>query len=160
VQDRKELSRSLPGTIPRRGGAAMEPQPRIPVRPLTGDSSGHVLFLAVDQVSYFFRGSAVRLGLIEAHGGPLPDFLDDSVYVRTTKGCVYRAVHRSLTELAEQFGELLFSIHQSLLINVNAVVDAYLRADPHRVGMRAVPGVDYLAVSRRRVVTLRRLLMG
>jgi hypothetical protein len=160
VRQRKELSH--PAVAARPFADALVPSPliHIPVRPLEDDPNGRILFLAPMQVSYFFRGSAVRQELIQANGIPLPAVADDGVYVRTIKGSVYRAVWRSLAEVAGELGEHFFSVHQSLLVNVNLVVDAYLRADPHRVGLRVAPQADYLAVARRQVTALRQRLFG
>lgn len=99
-------------------------------------------------------------GLIQS-SSPLPGGLAaNTIYVRTVKGGVYQAVHRSLTQLWRQFGGPLFSIHQSLLINHNAAVDASLRLRKPEVGMWAGTSIDHLSVARQRVPPLKNLLFG
>jgi hypothetical protein len=130
---------------------------RIPVR-LLDDRSGRILFLSLDQVVYFFRGSAVAQGLIHGDWIWPPNLAPHRIYIRTKVG-VYQAVHRSLADLSRELGEPLFSIHQSLLINLNALVDAYWRPVQPQVGMRVNAGIEYLTVARRRVAPLKRKLL-
>ena len=97
--------------------------------------------------------------LIQPLWSPRPAFSADRLYIRTTKGEVYQAIHRSLTAVIRQFGEPLFPIHQSLLINLNALHNAYLRPLDPQVGMRVALNIEYLTVARRRVPALKRRLM-
>ena len=160
VRVSKGLSRALPPRDAPRYGPAVIAIVRIPARPLDDEASGQILFLRPDQVAYFFRGSAVEQRLIQTVWSPRqPAVSLDRIYIRTTKGEVYQAVHRSLAEIERQFGEPLFSIHQSLLINLNALHNAYLRPLDPQVGMRVALKIDYLTVARRRVPSLKRRLM-
>ena len=85
---------------------------------MKNDPDGQILSITTTQISYLFRGSAVRQKLIQPNGPPLPPLLDDdSVYIRTVKGFVYRAVWRSMAEAAAVLGDSFFAIHQSLLVN-------------------------------------------
>ena len=160
VRDSKGLSCALPlGDAPRYGPALIA-SVRIPARPLDDEASGQILFLKPDQVAYFFRGNAVEQRLIQPIWSPRPSaFFPDRIYIRTTKGEVYQAVHRSLTAVFRQFGEPLFPIHQSLLVNLNALHNAYLRPLDPQVGMRVALKIEYLNVARRRVPALKRRLM-
>ena len=159
MRDSKGLSRALPlGDAPRYGPAVIAAV-RIPARPLEDEASGQILFLKPEQVAYFFRGNAVEQRLIQPLWSPRPAFSTDRLYIRTTKGEVYQAVHRSLTAVFRQFGEPLFPIHQSLLINLNALHNAYLRPLVPQVGMRVALNIEYLTVARRRVPALKRRLM-
>jgi hypothetical protein len=158
VQEANGLSRALPRwNAPRRRPDAI-PMFRIPVRPLDDDRSGRILFLSLDQVAYFFHGSAAAQGLIHGDWSPPPNLAPNRIYIRTKAG-IYQAVHRSLADLGREFGGPLFSIHQSLLINLNAVHDAYLRPVKPQVGMRVNAGIEYLTVARRRVAPLKRRLL-
>jgi hypothetical protein len=156
VQDREEPSRRLPvwgspnqiPVLPR----------KVAARPLGNDPTGKTLFLLPNEIAYFFTAGAVRNGLIEANGNPLPTNLDDGVYIRTIKGAVYRAAQRSLAGLSERLAAGFFQIGQSLLFNVNAIVEAFLRAEPYRIGVRVAPVMDHLSVSRRSQKALRALL--
>ena len=123
------------------------------------EASGQILFLKPEQVAYFFRGNAMEQKLIQPLWSPRQAFSPDSIYIRTTKGEVYQAIHRSLTAVIRQFGEPLFPIHQSLLINLNALHNAYLRPLDPQVGMRVALNIEYLTVARRRVPALKRRLM-
>ena len=134
--------------------------PRVLARPMGVEQSGRVVFLGLDQVSYFFRGSAALDHLISSAWNPRPAFIADRIYIRTVKGALFQAAYRSMADILEQFGGPLFPIHQSLLVNLNALYDAELRSVAPQVGMRAGPGVDHLAVARRRAPELKRWLIG
>ena len=133
---------------------------RIQVQPLDAEPGGRVIFLPPDQVAYLFRASAVRHNLIQPDGAPLPDLGEDCVYVRTVKGMVYRSARRSLSESEEELGHQFFFTHQSILVNQTAVVEFYTRPDYERVGARVASGIDYLAISRRRLAEVKRRLLG
>ena len=161
MQEPNGLSRALPKLGAARNGPAAIATIRIPARPLDDEGSGQILFLRPDQVAYFFRGSAAGQGLIQTVWAPRrPNLVPNRIYIRTTKGEVYQAVHRSLADLSRQFGEPLFSIHQSLLINLSALHNAYLRPRDPQVGIRVSPRIDYLTVARRRVAALKKRLLG
>ena len=157
----------MPKTDAPRDGPAVIAMVRIQARPLEDDGSGQTVFLKPEQVAYFFSGSAVENGLITTVWVPArPTLIPGEIYVRTIKGEVYRAVQRSLAEIGRQFGEPLFLIHQSLLINLNMLHSACLRPPDRLVGMRVNTGVrgakeiDYLTVARSRVADLTQRLTG
>ena len=133
----------------------------IPAHPLGSGPKTKLVFFPLEQVAYFFRGSALEANLIRTTWPSRPNFVPHRIYIRTTKGGVYQAKDRSLAELMRRFGENLYLIHQSLLINRGAVVEAELQTDVATVGMRVVPpGIDQLQVARRRLPGLRKELLG
>lgn len=138
----------------------MTTTPRIAARPLEDDGSGRLLFIPIPQVAYLFRGVAVSSGLILAAWGPRPQLAPSRIYIRTLKGGLFVAVDRSLASIAGRYRDSIFAVHESILANLDAVHDAFLRGAGPQIGVRVGSGIEYLPVAKRRLAGLRERLLG
>ena len=146
MSDIKIDTRALPEHGARRGHVVAFTLPRIPVRTLDPKDSGRILLPAQNKISYLFRGGALAAGVIRTSWVP-PALLDpDRIYVRLVHGPVFQAIRRSLTEFEDQFGPPFHRIHQSLLINTDAIAEVNLGVS--EIGMHAGTAIDYLRVAR------------
>ena len=135
--------------------ALLEQKPNQPMFiPVQGpaDQEDRVILFQPAQVSYFFLGSAVEGRLIHIKSEPGVQFQRHRVYARAVTGIVYRTSFRSLKRLQERLGPRFLSIHQSLVVNLQALKDVMRRAS--RVGVQVGNEIEYLPVSRRKLAAL------
>ncbi len=127
----------------------------VPARPLDPGAAGWLL-IPLDQIAYFFLGSAVGRRLIQSRtlrGGP---FRSSAVYLRTVKGGLFRTNFRTLAEALARVDCNFISVHQSLVINLSVAREVYPRRHDPAVGIRiaGLNDTDYLRMARRRVAPL------
>jgi hypothetical protein len=110
----------------------------------------------VEEILYFFLGSAVTQRLIDHAWQQQLRFQRDRVYLRTRKG-VYVTRFRSLRQLQARLNAETFApIHQSLLVNLKKIVVIDLDNKLKQVIVALDEGkLEALTVSRRFVKSLR-----
>ena len=123
------------------------------------DVPGRWFVIAVDQVVYSFLGSAARRGVIDAAWTRERCLAPNTVYVRTTKGGLFRAGFATLDALRHKLNRPPFvSVHRLAIVNVDRLVEMDLGANVSRAGLIVGTEVEFLLVSRRCLRPLRELI--